>query len=651
MSLQLAQWWHLFSKLQTFIEPDRGRSRRRKLHQHSRRLPNKALPLHRELLVPRMPRNLSSSRSNSSNYNNSCNSCNNCSNCSSNICNSICNIRCDQRVPHLAKLRPSTSKIAAKSSGASVQEPASTQAAGSASAKGPKRWQESKRADCTEYAQCQSCRCSKCRARCKIAPPCIESANPEWETAITVIQRGQGQEWQEEREGSGERCSPQRRRAVSTSQGSSAQGTSGRRGGTKTWGATAGERGRAAQRGGGQEGQTCCTCTSSYPGRWRYLWQEEGRQSESCPAPAISREERGILQTATSAPSCCATCSATPLREKDPTATTTTASTTTSTTTLAATHLTTSTAPSTSTSSSSPTELNVGRPQPQANCQCGLCRPTRRNSHGTSTASIHSTSTSTRKHGRQGKSHQPSSANRNGPNEDAATSSWNRSWPVVNRTSSRFVTTTCVASSRHFQAKRLDKSGASRSSSCFSRARSGNRQLFWWSSWFGLWWFEWFGRNWLSPRHFSQTTATTTIASTSCKFHPWMPVNAMPEDFYPVPDTTNRLGMFQQEPPASSSLFSSPFGMFGPIGSHSQGLKWWCDIPWDWIMLGSGPIDTHPFSVIWIEKTETTLRENPCFDTNPRISCLFAGIAGPCPKLQCRHQVIQRDLKSNLQPP
>lgn len=54
---------------------------------------------------------------------------------------------------------------------------------------------------------------------------------------------------------------------------------------------------------------------------------------------------------------------------------------------------------------------------------------------------------------------------------------------------------------------------------------------------------------------------------------PGMPVNAMPEDFYPVPDTTNRLGMFQQEPPASSSLFSSPFGMFGPIGSHSQGLK------------------------------------------------------------------------------
>ena len=40
---------------------------------------------------------------------------------------------------------------------------------------------------------------------------------------------------------------------------------------------------------------------------------------------------------------------------------------------------------------------------------------------------------------------------------------------------------------------------------------------------------------------------------------------------YYQPDPTNRLGMFN-EPPATS-LFSSPFGMFGPIGSHSQGLR------------------------------------------------------------------------------
>lgn len=54
---------------------------------------------------------------------------------------------------------------------------------------------------------------------------------------------------------------------------------------------------------------------------------------------------------------------------------------------------------------------------------------------------------------------------------------------------------------------------------------------------------------------------------------PGMPGNSMPEEFYPqtMPDTSNRLGMFQEAPPASSSLFSSPFGMFGPIGSHSYG--------------------------------------------------------------------------------
>ena len=56
---------------------------------------------------------------------------------------------------------------------------------------------------------------------------------------------------------------------------------------------------------------------------------------------------------------------------------------------------------------------------------------------------------------------------------------------------------------------------------------------------------------------------------------PGMPGNSMPEEFYPqtMPDTSNRLGMFQEAPPASSSLFSSPFGMFGPIGSHSPGLR------------------------------------------------------------------------------
>ena len=56
---------------------------------------------------------------------------------------------------------------------------------------------------------------------------------------------------------------------------------------------------------------------------------------------------------------------------------------------------------------------------------------------------------------------------------------------------------------------------------------------------------------------------------------PGMPGNSMPEEFYPqtMPDTSNRLGMFQEAPPASSSLFSSPFGMFGPIGSHSRGLR------------------------------------------------------------------------------
>lgn len=57
---------------------------------------------------------------------------------------------------------------------------------------------------------------------------------------------------------------------------------------------------------------------------------------------------------------------------------------------------------------------------------------------------------------------------------------------------------------------------------------------------------------------------------------PGMPVNSMPaEEFYPqtMPDTSNRLGMFQEPPPASSSLFSSPFGMFGPIGSHSPHLR------------------------------------------------------------------------------
>jgi len=56
---------------------------------------------------------------------------------------------------------------------------------------------------------------------------------------------------------------------------------------------------------------------------------------------------------------------------------------------------------------------------------------------------------------------------------------------------------------------------------------------------------------------------------------PGMPVNSMPDEFYPTMDTSNRLGMFQEPPtapaPASSSLFSSPFGMFGPIGSHSYG--------------------------------------------------------------------------------
>ena len=56
---------------------------------------------------------------------------------------------------------------------------------------------------------------------------------------------------------------------------------------------------------------------------------------------------------------------------------------------------------------------------------------------------------------------------------------------------------------------------------------------------------------------------------------PGMPGNSMPEEFYPqtMPDTSNRLGMFQEAAPASSSLFSSPFGMFGPIGSHSLGLR------------------------------------------------------------------------------
>ncbi|CAJ1413109.1 unnamed protein product [Effrenium voratum] len=53
---------------------------------------------------------------------------------------------------------------------------------------------------------------------------------------------------------------------------------------------------------------------------------------------------------------------------------------------------------------------------------------------------------------------------------------------------------------------------------------------------------------------------------------PQRPTSSVPMDqeYYPSLEPLDRMGMFS-EPPATSSLFSSPFGMFGPIGSHSYG--------------------------------------------------------------------------------